>query len=42
MTFLYNIKFAFQKFEFIENTIMTKAKDSQRIFLKNQKIILQI
>ena len=38
----YNIKFASQELEFIENTFMTKAKNSQRVLSKNQKIILQI
>ena len=42
MILLYNIKFASQKFEFIKNTFMTKAEDFQKIFSKNQKIILQI
>ena len=41
MTFSYNIKFASQKLEFIEITLMTKTEDFQRIFSKNQKIILQ-
>ena len=35
----YNIKFAFQKFEFIENTFMTKAENFQKILSKNQEII---
>ena len=41
MTFSYNIKFASQEFEFVENTIMTKAKDFQKILSKNE-IIVQI
>ena len=42
MTLLYNIKFASQKLELIENKFMTKAENSQRVLLKNQKIALQI
>ena len=42
MILLYNIKFASQKFEFIENTSMTKTKNFQKVFSKNQKIIVQI
>ena len=41
MIFSYNIKFASQKYEFIENTLLTKAKNFQKFFSKNQKIILQ-
>ena len=41
MTLLYNIRFASQKLEFVENTVMTKAKNSQKIFSKNE-IIVQI
>ena len=41
MIFSYNIKFASQKLEFVENTIMTKAENFQRIFSKNE-IIVQI
>ena len=41
MIFLYNIKFASQKFEFVENTIMTKTKNFRKILSKN-KIIVQI
>ena len=41
MTFSYNIRFASQKFEFVENTIMTKAENSQKILSKNE-IIVQI
>ena len=42
MIFSYNIKFASQKFELIKNTFMTEAEDFQRIFSKNQKMIVQI
>ena len=41
MTFLYNIRFASQKFEFVKNTVMTKAENSQEAFSKNE-IIVQI
>ena len=41
MIFLYNIKFASQKFEFVKNTVMTKAENFQRILSKNE-IIVQI
>ena len=41
MIFLYNIKFASQEFEFVENTIMTKAENFQKILSKNE-IIVQI
>ena len=41
MILSYNIKFASQKFELIENTIMTKAKNFQKVFSKNE-IIVQI
>ena len=41
MIFLYNIKFASQEFEFVKKTIMTKIKNSQKIFSKNE-IIVQI
>ena len=39
MIFLYNIKFASQKFEFVENTVMTKVENFQRIFSKNEVIV---
>ena len=42
MTLSYNIKFASQKLEFIENTFMTKVKIFQKVLSENQKIILQI
>ena len=42
MTLSYNIKFASQKFEFIENTFMTETENFQKSFSKNQEIILQI
>ena len=42
MTLSYNIKFASQEFEFVENTSMTKTENSQRLLSKNQKIIVQI
>ena len=41
MISFYNIKFASQKFEFVENTIMTKAENFQKVFSKNE-IIVQI
>ena len=41
MIFLYNIKFASQKLEFVENTIMMKAEIFQKVFSKNE-IIVQI
>ena len=41
MIFSYNIKFASQEFEFVENTIMTKAENFQKILSKNE-IIVQI
>ena len=41
MIFSYNIKFASQKFEFVKNTIMTKAENFQKTFSKNE-IIVQI
>ena len=41
MIFSYNIKFASQKFQFVENTIMTKAENFQKVFSKNE-IIVQI
>ena len=41
MILLYNIKFASQKFKFVENTIMTKAENFQNFFSKNE-IIVQI
>ena len=41
MTLSYNIRFASQKFEFVENTIMTKAENFQKILSKNE-IIVQI
>ena len=41
MILLYNIKFASQKFELVENTIMTKTENSQKILSKNE-IIVQI
>ena len=41
MISLYNIKFASQEFELVENTFITKAKDFQKAFSKNQEIILQ-
>ena len=41
MIFSYNIRFASQKLEFVENTIMTKAENSQKTFSKNE-IIVQI
>ena len=41
MIFSYNIKFAFQEFEFVKNTIMTKAENFQKSFSKNE-IIVQI
>ena len=41
MILSYNIKFASQKFEFVENTIMTKAENFQKILSKNE-IIVQI
>ena len=41
MTFSYNIRFASQKFEFVENTIMTKTENFQEILSKNE-IIVQI
>ena len=41
MISLYNIKFASQKFEFVENTVMTKAENFQKVFSKNE-IIVQI
>ena len=41
MIFSYNIKFASQKFEFVENTIMMKAENFQKILSKNE-IIVQI
>ena len=41
MIFSYNIKFASQEFEFVENTIMTKAENFQKAFSKNE-IIVQI
>ena len=41
MIFSYNIKFASQKFEFVENTIMTKTENFQKTFSKNE-IIVQI
>ena len=42
MIFSYNIKFASQKLEFIENTLMTEAENFQKILSKNQEIIVQI
>ena len=41
MTLSYNIKFASQKFEFVENTIMTKAENFQKVLSKNE-IFVQI
>ena len=41
MIFSYNIKFASQEFEFVKNTVMTKAKNFQKILSKNE-IIVQI
>ena len=41
MIFLYNIRFASQKFELVENTVMTKVKNFQKVFSKNE-IIVQI
>ena len=41
MILSYNIRFASQKFEFVENTIMTKAENFQKILSKNE-IIVQI
>ena len=41
MILSYNIKFASQKFEFVENTIMMKAENFQKTFSKNE-IIVQI
>ena len=41
MIFLYNIRFASQEFEFVKNTVMTKAENSQEILSKNE-IIVQI
>ena len=41
MIFFYNIKFASQEFEFVKNTIMTKAENFQKAFSKNE-IIVQI
>ena len=41
MILSYNIKFASQKFEFVENTVMTKAENFQKTFSKNE-IIVQI
>ena len=41
MIFSYNIKFASQEFEFVENTTMTKAENFQKVSSKN-KIIVQI
>ena len=41
MTLSYNIKFASQKFEFVKNTIMTKAENFQKVLSKNE-IIAQI
>ena len=41
MIFLYNIRFASQKLEFVENTVMTKAENFQEILSKNE-IIVQI
>ena len=41
MIFLYNIRFASQKLEFVENTFMTEAENFQKVFSKN-KIIVQI
>ena len=42
MILLYNIKSASQEFELVENTSMTKIENFQRIFSKNQKIVVQI
>ena len=41
MIFLYNIRYASQEFKFVENTIITKAENFQKILSKNE-IILQI
>ena len=41
MILSYNIRFASQKFEFVENTVMTKTKNFQKVFSKNE-IIVQI
>ena len=41
MIFSYNTKFASQEFEFVENTIITKAENFQIFFSKNE-IIVQI
>ena len=41
MILSYNIKFASQEFEFVENTVMTKAENFQEILSKNE-IIVQI
>ena len=39
MISLYNIKFAFQEIEFIENTFMIEIKNFQIFFTKNQQQI---
>ena len=41
MILFYNIRFASQEFEFVENTVMTKAENFQEILSKNE-IIVQI
>ena len=41
MTLSYNIRFASQKLEFVENTSMTETENSQRVLSENQKIIVQ-
>ena len=41
MILSYNIKFASQEFEFVKNTVMTKAENFQEAFSKNE-IIVQI
>ena len=39
MTLSYNIKFASQKLEFVQNTFMTEAEFFQRVFSKNEMIV---
>ena len=41
MILSYNIRFAFQEFEFVKNIVMTKAENFQKILSKNE-IIVQI
>ena len=41
MISLYNTKFASQEFEFVKNTVMTKAENFQKVFSKIE-IIVQI